>query len=314
MALLFKSDLERGDAWTDAFARLAPDMEVRLWPNQGDPADIDYALVWEPPRGEMKTYPNLKIIFSVGAGIDHLASDPELPQNVPLVRMVEPGLTAGMTEYVVMSVLYHHRFMLDYAQQQRDRVWREINQVPPWKRRVGIMGLGVLGSDAAGKLLDFNFDVAGWSRTAKSIPGKSNQGVTCFHGADGLTPFLNRSDILVCLLPLTKETEGILNARNLAALPRGAAVISAGRGKHMIEDDLLAALESGQIGGATLDVFRQEPLPRDHPFWTHPRVIVTPHAASMTAPDSACEAVVAAIRRFEAGQPLEHQVDLAQGY
>lgn len=309
MALLFKSDIDRGGSWRRELLALEPELDLREWPDVGDPADIEYALVWQPPPGELKSYPNLKAIFSIGAGIDHLASDPELPRDVPVVRMVEPGLTAGMTEFVVMSVLYHHRFMLDYAAQQRAHQWREIEQIPTSDRRVGILGLGVLGRDAAEALLRFGFPVAGWSRTRKEIPG-----IESFHGETGFEPFLARSDILVCLLPLTAETESILDARAFAALPRGAALISVGRGKQVVEADLLTALDAGQVGGATLDVFREEPLPADSPFWDHPRVVVTPHIASMTLPKTACKAVIDNIRRHRAGQSLEHVVDLARGY
>ncbi len=309
MALLFKSDIDRGDSWRRALLDLEPGLDLREWPETGDPADIEYALVWKPPKGELKNYPNLKAIFSVGAGIDHLSSDPELPKGVPVVRMVEPGLTAGMTEFVLMSVIYHHRFMLDYAQQARDHLWREIDQVPAWDRRVGIMGLGVLGGDAAEKLVALGFQVAGWSGSPKDLPG-----VTSFHGAEGFLPFLNRSDILVCLLPLTKATTGILDARAFAALPRGASLISVGRGPQVVEEDLLAALDSGHLDGATLDVFREEPLPADAPFWDHPRVVVVPHVASMTIARGACEFVIDNIRRLEAGQPLLHVVDMDKGY
>ena len=284
-------------------------MTVHDWPYDGDPAKIEFALVWGPPRGALRRFPNLKAIFSIGAGIDHLASDPDLPEGVPVVRMVEPGLTAGMNEFVILSVLTHHRFMLDYAAQQRTKVWREIPQIPTSQRTVGIMGLGVLGCAAADKLVALGFDVVGWSRRPKE-----RSGVTSFHGEDGLQPFLARSEILVCMLPLTPETDGILNARTFAALPRGAALINIGRGGHTIEADLLAALESGQIGGATLDVFRDEPLPPESPFWTHPRVILTPHVASMTIPDSAAAAVVANIHRLRAGKPLQHVVDMGRGY
>ena len=310
MALLLKTDIEREDGtWQRALRAHAPDLTVHDWPYEGDPAEIEFALVWAPPRGALRRFPNLRAIFSIGAGIDHLASDPDLPEGVPVVRMVEPGLTSGMTEFVILSVLTHHRFMLDYAAQQRDKVWREIPQIAAGRRRIGIMGLGVLGGDAGEKLAALGFDVAGWSRRPKERPG-----ITAFHGADGLAPFLARSDILVCLLPLTPETEGILNARAFAALPRGAALISIGRGNQVVEADLLAALDSGQIGGASLDVFREEPLPPESPFWAHPRAIVTPHVASMTIPDTAAEAVAANIRRLHAGQPLLHVVDLKRGY
>lgn len=309
MAMLLKTDIDRGDAWHRALRACLPELPIHEWPYDGDPAEIEFALVWAPPRGALSRYTNLRAIFSMGAGIDHLASDPDLPKGVPVVRMVEPGLTAGMIEYVLLAVLTHHRFMLDYAAQQRAKVWREISQIAANQRRVGIMGLGVLGGAAAEKLIGMDFDVAGWSRSAKS-----QAGVTCFHGQDGLIPFLARTDILVCLLPMTAETDGILNARAFAALPRRAALVSVGRGGAVVEADLLAALESGQIGGASLDVFRQEPLPPDSPFWTHPRVILTPHVASMTIPDSAAVAVAANIRRLRAGQPLEHVVDLRRGY
>ncbi len=309
MALILKTDIERGRSWHRAFARLLPDVPLRDWSAPGDPSEIEYALVWQPPRGALRGFPNLKAIFSIGAGIDHLSSDPDLPDGVPIVRMVEPGLTAGMIEFVVMSALYHHRFMLDYAAQQQGKVWREIEQIPTSQRRVGILGLGVLGGACAERLRDFGFPVAGWSRRAKTIAG-----VESFHGADGLTPFLNRSDILVCLLPLTGDTEGILNAETLAALPRGAALIGVGRGKHTVEADLLAALDSGQIGAATLDVFRDEPLPPDSRFWNHPRVVLTPHVASMTIAETAAEAVAANIRRMQAGQAPEPIVDLKRGY
>ncbi len=306
--LLFKSDIERGGLWLDAFASQAPDLKVEVWPYDGDPEAIDYALVWAPPAGELKSYPNLKAIFSVGAGIDHLKADPELP-DLPVVRMVEPGLTAGMTEYVVWAVLHHHRFMLDYAAQQRQGHWEEINQIAANRRRVGILGLGHLGQDAAEKLGVFGFQLSGWSRTPKNVAG-----VRCHHGAAGLEAFLAESEILVALLPSTPQTDGILNAKTLAQLPRGAALINVGRGGLQVEEDLLAALDSGQLSGATLDVFRKEPLPAESRFYSHPRVVMTPHIASMTIPDTAVAAVLRQIARLEAGEPLEHTVDFARGY
>ena len=306
--LLFKSDIERGGLWLDAFAAQAPDLKVETFPYDGDPEAVDYALVWSPPPGELKRYPNLKVIFSVGAGIDHLKNDPELP-DLPVVRMVEPGLTAGMTEYVVWAVLHHHRYMLDYAEQQRERRWEEINQIPAVRRRVGILGLGHLGRDAAEKLAVFGFPLSGWSRSEKNVPG-----VRCHHGDAGLKAFLAESEILVALLPWTAETDGILNAETLGQLPKGAALINVGRGGLQVEADLVAALDSGQLSGATLDVFREEPLPSDSPFYDHPRVVVTPHIASMTIPETAVGAVLEQIRRFEAGQPLEHTVDFKRGY
>lgn len=309
MAILFKSDVSWSGAWEEAFRACDPDLELRAWPEVGDPDDIEFALVWQMPHGALKRLPNLKVIFSVGAGFDHLTADPDLPRHLPIVRMVEPGLTNGMSEYVVMSVLHHHRFLIDLLQQQRDTVWQEVAPVPAWHRTVGIMGLGVMGSDAAAKLQPFDFKLVGWSRTAKNLPG-----VTSFHGPEGLTPFLAQSEILVCLLPATPETEGIINSKTLAALPAGAGVINAARGSHVVEDDLLAALDSGHISGATLDVCRQEPLPPEHRFWRHPRVILTPHVASLTIPETAAREVCDNIRRFRSGEPLKNLVDLDRGY
>jgi len=309
VALLIKTDIDRGTAWAEALAGAYPELDVHTWPYEGDPAAIHYALVWQPPEGELKSYPNLKAIFSIGAGIDHLASDPDLPEGVPVVRMVEPGLTAGMSEYVAYAVLGHHRFMLDYARQRSEKLWREIPQVAAGARQVGMLGMGVLGRDALEKLMPFGFKLAGWSRTPKSITG-----ISCYHGEEGLREFLAETDILVCLLPLTPETEGILCRETFDQLPEGAAVVSVGRGGHLVEDDLLAALDSGRLSGATLDVFRKEPLPKKHPFWAHPRIFITPHIASMTIPESACQAVVANIHRLEAGEPLRHVVDMERGY
>jgi glyoxylate/hydroxypyruvate reductase A len=301
--------MDRADLWAGALRRCDPALEVRIWPEVGEPAEIDYALVWKPPPGLLASLPKLKLIFSLGAGIDHLTSDPVLPPGVPVLRMVEPGLTGGMTEYVVMSVLMHHRRMVDYAGLQRDKVWEILPTPLAAERPVGIMGLGVLGAEAAAALTGLGFDVAGWSRTAKSIAG-----VESFHGTEQLEGFLARSEILVCLLPLTGETRGILNARTFAQLPRGAAVINVGRGDLLAEDDLLRALDGGQIGAATLDVFAAEPLAPDHPFWSHPRVVVTPHIASLTVPDSGARAVIENIRRLEAGAPLRNVADLGRGY
>lgn len=309
MALLFKSDVDRAEQWSAALKRYDPNMEVRVWPDAGSPADIEYALVWKPQQGLLRRFPNLKAIFSLGAGIDHLVDDPELPPGVPLVRMVEPGLTAGMTEFVVMSVLIHHRRMTDYLAMQKDKMWAQLPVPLAADRRIGVMGQGVLGADAAAALAGLGFDVAGWSRSPRPVPG-----VTGFQGPVFWEAFLSRTDILVCLLPVTKETRGIMNAKTFGLMPRGGVVINAARGGLMVEDDLLSALGSGQLSGASLDVFSYEPLVPEHPFWTHPRVIVTPHCAAITVPESGARVVVDNIRRLEAGQPLMHVVDLKRGY
>lgn len=307
--VLFKSDASRVDHWVEAFAEQAPEIELRVYPEVGRREDIDYALLWQPPPGLLASLPKLRAVFSVGAGIDHLMSDPNLPRHLPLVRMVEPGLSEGMSEYVAMHVLMHHRFFLDYQAQQRAHVWEEIQQIPTAERRVGILGLGALGVRSVERLRPFGFQLLGWSREPKSIDG-----VACFHGIEGLWRMLPQSDILVSLLPLTPETRNLLDKRVFDALPKGASFINAARGGQQVEADLLDALASGQLAGASLDVFQQEPLPPDSPFWDHPRVLLTPHVAAMTMAPTAVAQVIANIRRFERGEPLKNTVDLQRGY
>ena len=305
--LLIKSDTEQNAAWVEAFAGF--DLEVRHWEAPGAPEEVDYALVWYPEAGALAGFPNLNLIFSVGAGVDHLLGENILPTGVPVIRMAGNALTAGMTEYVLYNVLRFHRAMPQYEAAQRDRVWKELPQISATARRVGILGLGVLGSAAARALAALDFDVAGWSRSEKRI-----HGVTAWHGEAQLARFLARTEILVCLLPLTPHTENILNAANLAQLPKGAFVINAARGGHCNETDLLAAIHSGQLAGAALDVFQNEPLPADHPLWQHPKVHITPHAASITVPASSAAHVIDTITRLRAGRPLTHVADLRRGY
>ncbi|HKY94979.1 MAG TPA: glyoxylate/hydroxypyruvate reductase A, partial [Kiloniellales bacterium] len=296
MALLFKTDASRAEDWLRAFAEQAPEIELRVYPELGSPEEIDYALVWQLPAGLLARLPNLRVIFSVGAGIDHLASDPKLPRHIPLVRMVEPGLSEGMSEYVAMHVLMHHRFFLDYQALQRQHRWEEIQQVPAAERRVGLLGLGALGLVCVERLRPFGFQLFGWSREPKVVSG-----ITCFHGPEGLRRMLPQTDILVSLLPLTPATRNLLGRQVFGALPRGSFFINAARGGQQVEQDLLEALDSGQLAGASLDVFQQEPLPPDSPFWDHPRVLLTPHVAAMTMAPTAVAQVIANIRRFERG-------------
>ncbi len=309
MTILHKSDWSNEGPWRDAWAAQAPERRIQVYPDIADPAAVRYALVWEPPTGLLASLPNLEIIFSVGAGIDHIVRDPERPRHLPIVRMVEEGLTKGMSEFVALSVLWHHRDMADYAQQQRDRVWHEIEPILAEKRKVGFLGMGALASGAAEKLGVFGFQMLGWARSPKRVAN-----VEMHHGEEGLARVLAESEILVCLLPLTPQTDGLLNARTLALLPRGAALINVARGGLIVEADLLAALDSGQVSAATLDVFREEPLVQDSPFWTHPRVVVTPHIAAKTMAETAVASVLANIARHEAGEPLLNVVDFERGY
>lgn len=309
MAILFRSTPAATMRWRPLLGALMPEHEIRYWPEIGDPAAIEYALVWQPEPGLLAGLPNLKLIFGLGAGIDHLLRDTALPRGVPIVRLVDPYMTDAMSEYVALSVLRLHRQDLDYLAQQRAGRWHERDQKNAAERPVGILGFGTLGRDAGRKLQALGFPVAGWSRSPQQVAGFAT-----FAGPAGLDALLAQSEILVCLLPLTPATAGILNARNFALLPRGAGLVNAGRGGHLVEADLIAALDAGQLGGATLDVFAEEPLPADHPFWRHPRIIVTPHIAAETHPPTAAPIIRDAIRRHEAGRPVANLVDLARGY
>ncbi len=309
MAILYCSTWSAPGPWREAFRALDPDIDFRVWPESGPVEEIDYALAWHHAPGSLMAYPRLKAIFSLGAGVEKLLRDRELPPGVPIIRMVDPALTAGMTEYVLLHVLRYHRRQPELEALQRRAEWVELENPPAWERRIGILGLGVLGSDAAAKLVGLGFQVAGWSRRPKEIVG-----VASFSGEAGLGPLLARSEILVCLLPLTGATQGILNARTLAQLPRGACLINAARGGHVVEGDLLAALDAGQIAHATLDVVSEEPLPAFHPFWRHPRVTLTPHVASLTWPPTAARHILTNIQACESGRPMSPVVDLEREY
>ncbi len=310
MALLIAAELNHPEDWVSALMPEVPGLDIRVWPEIGDPADIDYALAWKPKPGLLASLPNLKAILSLGAGVDGILSDPTMPRDVPLIRMVDDSLTEGMVDFVVWQVLDWHRQGPVYRGQQRKALWRPQPQALARERKAGVMGLGELGRAVAGALAALNFDVSGWSRTPRSIDG-----ITCFHGlGQGLDHFLARSDVLVCLLPLTPDTIGVLGGKTFARLPRGAYVINAARGGHLVEADLLAALGSGQLAGATLDVFAQEPLPGDHPFWRDPRITISPHVASDTHARTAAKSIAASIRRIEAGESLAYVVDLDRGY
>lgn len=304
------SAVDNAEPWCEALRNELPELNFRVWPDEAEPReDIDYALAWRPQQGELRKFPNLKAILSLGAGIDGIFCDPDLPEDVPVVRLIDRCLTYGMSEYVIYWVLHYHRHFGAYTGMVARGEWGNLPQSDTSLRRVGIMGLGELGGDAAHKLASLGFDVAGWSRSEKEIPW-----VVGFSGADGLTPFLNRTEILVNLLPLTSETEGIINKQTLADLPEGAVIINPARGPHVVDEDLLAALESGHISAATLDVFHEEPLPKDHPYWDHPNVAVTPHIASLTVPHSAAEFIAENIRLIEAGHPPLNVIDREKGY
>jgi glyoxylate/hydroxypyruvate reductase A len=310
MAVLLSTKASAMQDWRAALLALDPSLEIRMFPEAGDPAAIEAAVVWTAhDMAELRRYPNLRLIVSMGAGVDHLLRPPGPPPGIPVARLVDRMLTTQMGEWVLLNVLRFHRQDLEYRAQQQDRIWRELPAPVTAERRIGILGLGELGRHAAGLLRGLGFPVMGWTRRPRSI-----EGVDCFHGADGLEAMAERSDILVCLLPLTPGTRGIVNAGLLGRLPRGAFVINGARGGHVVDADLLGALDSGQVAGAALDVFEPEPLPATHRYWSHPRVVMTPHAASITIPASAAPQVVENLRRARAGETLLNLVDFAAGY
>src|SRR5262245_32566721 len=315
MALLIACS-SRGDEFAAVARSLAPDLDLRVAPHVGNPADVHYVLAWWPQPGLLETLPNLRLIVSVGAGVDHLFSDPDLP-DVPIIRFVDPDLTGRMVEYIALHVLYHHRRMSEFRELQARRVWKYLPEPAAHEVRVGLMGLGVLGAAAAGALKTLGYQVRGWSRSAKSLDG-----VQCYACPDELESFLADADILAVLLPLTSDTRGILDRKLIAKLSRrgrderlpGPVLINAGRGGLQIDADILAALGAGELYAASLDVFEAEPLPHSSPLWSHPRVVVTPHNAAESAPAAIVSYALRQMAAHRNGERLEHVVDPKRGY
>ena len=308
-AILFSSTIDDPAPWKKVFSEQRPDLDFRVWPQAGDIADIEYALIWSMEAGALASLPNLKAIFSMGAGVDQILRDKQFPKRVPLFRLVDAGLKEQMSEYVIYGVLRWHRQMARYEEQQRAGEWRMLDAVHPSQRTVGVMGLGVFGSDAAAKLATLGFRVIGWSRTLKDLPN-----IRCYSGSQAFDAFLAESDILVNLLPLTNETRGLLNSKTFQGLPHGAALIHLGRGGHLRDADLLDNIACGQISWAMIDVFPTEPLPSDHPLWSNPAVFITPHIAAQPVSDMALNFVIANLARFERGEEPLGRVDPDIGY
>lgn len=307
MVFLFNSDAERGAVFRAAFARDLPDLEFVEAGDAVPPERVRYLLTWTAPEN-IDRYRNLEVLFSIGAGVDQFRPG-SVPERVKLVRMVEAGIVRMMQEYVALGVLSLHRDMAAYREQQKARVWRARSIRQANERRVGFLGLGMLAQAAIERLAPFQFPLAGWSRSARNLPG-----VRCFHGTEQLPEFLAQTDILVCLLPLTDETRGILDARLFEQLPHGAGLVHVGRGPQLDQQALVAALDAGKLSGAVLDVTDPEPLPQSDPLWSHPKVLLTPHIASVTQPHTAARSVIENIRRHRAGQELIGLVDRTRGY
>ena len=307
MAFLFNSDAARGAVFREAFACELPDLEFYHCSEAIDPEKIRYLLTWNVPD-DVSRFRNLEVLFSIGAGVDQFKSE-TIPDHVKLVRMVEDGIIRMMQEYVVLGVLTLHREMLAYREQQRSGVWQALATSQAPDRRVGFLGVGMLAQAAIDRLKPFRFPLAAWSRSKKVI-----EGVTCFHGADQLGDFLRGTDVLVCLLPLTEQTSGILNERLFSLLPAGARLLHVGCGPQLDQGALIEALDSGHLAAAMLDVTDPEPLPESHPLWSHPKVIITPHMASVTQPHTAAQSVIENIRRHRAGRNPVGLVDRTLGY
>jgi len=295
--------------WLEALLAADPELDIQVYPDIRAPENVEFALCWKHPAGSLAQFPNLKAVSSLGAGVDHLFNDPEFPVAMPVCRVVDPDLTQGMFEYVLTGVLYFQKHFQQFASQQQSRRWQRI--ISPYCRdyRVAVLGLGVLGGYCAQHLAGLGYGVSGWSQSQKELAG-----VECYAGVENLGAAVADADVVVCLLPLTEQTRGILATPLFAKMQPGACLINVARGQHLNEVDLLQALDSGQLGGALLDVFEIEPLPENHLFWHHPQITITPHCSSVTNPKSAAAQLVDNYRRLRSGRPLLNQVDWQRGY
>lgn len=309
MALLITPIFGRAEDWRSLFAAAMPELELRFWPDAGNPADIDVAAVSAAiPRGKLKEFPNLRLIVSLLAGAEALLADPELP-DVPIVRAGSPDGDIMMNEATLLHVLRHHRHLPEFALAQQRCEWISLPRLRAHERKVGVMGLGSIGLAAARELARHGFQVAGWVNSPRQVDG-----IEVFAGRGQFPAFLQRSEIVVNFLPLTPQTIGILNAEAFAQMPKGAAVVNLGRGAHVDEADLMAALDGGHLAAATLDVFPVEPLPKESPLWRHPRITVLPHASRRIDPRDLVPRIAEAVRRLRAGQPQTSLIDRKRGY
>jgi len=307
-ALVFYSPVDNHVAWKKALAAELPDLDFRVDPDIGDPTDIRYALMWLPPKGFFSRFPNLQLVTNLGAGVDALVRRDDLVP-VKFSRLSDPGMVQMMTSYVVFAVTRYARDIPTFERAKARGEWDYVHPRPLFEIKVGVLGLGELGGPAAQMLATMGFDVTGWSRSAKDIPGVKSE-----TGRDGLERVLSSCEIIVSLLPLTLESHGMLGAREFAMMQKGAKFVNASRGAVVDEAAMIEALRSGQLGEATLDVFEKEPLPAGHPLWSLPNVLITPHLASITVPALAARDVAESIRRVRQGQPPLHEVDPARGY
>jgi glyoxylate/hydroxypyruvate reductase A len=309
MDIIFHSAGANPELWQNALQQAMPDANIRIW-HEGDTAAADYALVWKPPAAMLRGRTDLKAIFNLGAGVDAILQlGDALPAGVPVIRLDDAGMGVQMAEFVAHAVLRYFRRFDDYAMQNREQVWRCLKPYEKKDFSIGVLGLGVLGNRIIDALRVFDFPLNGWSRTQKNIDG-----VSCFAGLDQVDQFLQASRVLVVILPLTTETENLLDKAKLAQLPKGAYVINVARGAHLVDDDLLALIRQKHIAGATLDVFREEPLPPAHPFWQEPHITITPHISALTMRDESARQIAEKIQALQNGQTIAGLVDQQRGY
>ena len=306
MSLLIICPGKDPEVWKQALQEYDSDIEVEIFPEVKAPEKVEMALSWNHPTGAFKGFPNLRSVASMGAGIDHILHDPQLPRQVPVTRVVDEMLTADMSNFVLALVLDHIR---EISYHHCNKSWNKKMYRRPEETRVGIMGLGVLGLAAAEKLKMNGFQVSGWSSGPKEL-----EAVNTFFGKGQLDEFLSELHLLVCLLPLTPDTENILDKALFQKLPKDAYLINVARGRHLVEEDLLEMTDNGHLSGASLDVFRKEPLPVEHPFWKHPKIKITPHNASITSPRSVVPQIVDNYYRMKNGEPLKNLASREKGY
>ncbi len=295
--------------WVAALHDVDASLDIQVWPNEKQKSEIEFALCWKHPEGILQNYPNLRCISSMGAGIDHFLNDSFFPEHLPVVRLVDPLLAQSMFEYICTAVMFYFREFDLYQAQQRQACWYQQPPQSMAETTIGMMGLGQLGGYAAEKFSLMGFDVVGWSRSRKSL-----NGIQTFAGPQEFETFLSKTKVLICLLPLTPQTQGILNRDLFYNLPKGASIVNVARGEHLVEEDLIEALDADHLRGACLDVFREEPLPRKHPFWTHKKIVVTPHCSSITNPKSVAPQIVQNYQLMQNGKPLLNRVDILRGY
>jgi len=309
MRILFHTaDRTNEQAWLQALRQALPHADIQVW-HADDKAPADYAIVWQPPRAMLLDHPELKAVFNLGAGVDAILKLNVVPEQLPLIRIDDGGMAQQMAEFATHATLRYYRRLDQYEQQARQGLWQPLAPYEKADFGIGILGLGTLGQGIAVRLQQLGFQVSGWSRSRKSVTG-----VDSFAGADELNAFLQRSRVLICMLPLTSGTIGILNRSTLSQLPRGAYLINLARGAHLVEADLLPLLEQGQLAGASLDVFAQEPLGPDHPFWRDPRITVTPHISALTVRSIAAQQIAAKLVALQNGETVAGLVDRRRGY